>query len=128
MKEIKEKIEFYNSEIKSLKNFYENSASYITRPALKSQIETLHKFKDVLVEILVKIHTTETPDSILIDKLDKVVEGYDDILISHDYEDGYFISFQERGNNKGRVLDKDISAKRKTLRDAIQAAIDFNPK
>jgi len=131
MNELKEYIKQYTEELEKFEKLDRGCAfNGSIRPLVLSNMTVIKNFIRVLKDVQNRIQKTETPDSVLLDKLQVLVEGWDDILFQHDYEDGFFLSKQDRTrfSSPGNVLDKDTSAKRLNLRDAIQAAIDFKQR
>lgn len=125
MKIINKQIEAYQEKIKHLAYIGDNSFTGYSKDAIRTEINIYRDFIKVLETINKTVEKTETPDSILLDQFEDVTQKRDDILMSYDHEDGYFVSIVDRGYNHGEVADNDTSQKRFNIRDAIQAAIDY---
>ena len=74
------------------------------------------------------MESQEKTNDYLLAQLSKLAEKYTDIKISYDSEDGYFLSRKSNGwlPDSFTIMDKDLYSVRRSLAEAIEAAIEYD--
>lgn len=125
---MKDWIEHFEAKIEALGQTRRSTNIESVRNACDSAMSIYREFTACLKVIERKQLKTTTPDSELLDKFEKLIEGDKDVAFLFDHEDGYWISLPDKGSYSTRnaqVADLECGVKRENIRDAIQAAIDY---